>query len=51
MKLLDLDEDAISVAMEEIEPRDWAQKVYMTDTAGKPDRLYKKPGRGLSDLP
>jgi len=49
--ILDLGEESVSVAMEEVEPRDWAEQVYKPDIAGKPDQLYKKPGYDLSDLP
>ena len=49
--ILDLGEESVSVAMEEVEPRDWAEKVYKPDIVGKPDRLYKKPGYDLSELP
>ncbi|HEY1379532.1 MAG TPA: tautomerase family protein [Gemmataceae bacterium] len=44
-------EESVSVAFEEVEARDWAEKVYTPDIAGKPDQIYKKPGYGLSDLP
>ena len=44
-------EESVSVAMEEVEARDWAEQVYKPDIASKPDRLYKKPGYDLSDLP
>ena len=44
-------EESVSVAMEEVEPRDWAEKVFKPDIVNKPDQLYKKPGYGLSDLP
>lgn len=37
--------------MEEVEARDWADEVYKPDIASKPDRLYKKPGYDVSDLP
>ena len=36
--------DAVSVSIEDIEPRDWTEKVYRPDIAEKPDQLYKKPG-------
>ena len=49
--ILDLGEESVSVAMEEVQPRDWAERVYHPDIAGKPDQLYKKPGYDLSDLP
>jgi len=37
-------EDAVSVAIEDVEPGDWAEKVYKPDILGKSDELYKKPG-------
>ena len=37
-------EESVSVAMEEIEPEDWAEKVYRPNILGNPDGLYKKPG-------
>ena len=51
MDILGYGEESVSVAMEEVEPQDWAEKVYKPDIAGKPDQLYKKPGYGLSELP
>jgi 4-oxalocrotonate tautomerase len=51
MDILDLGEESVSVAMEEVEPRDWAQKVYKPDIVNKPEKLYKRPGYGLSELP
>ena len=44
-------EESVSVAMEEVEPRDWAEQVYTPDIVNKPERLYKKPGYDLSELP
>ena len=44
-------EESVSVAMEEVEARDWAEKVYKPDIVGKPDQLYKKPGYDLCELP
>lgn len=37
-------ETAVSVAFEEIEPIDWAEKVYKPDIINSPEKLYKKPG-------
>ena len=37
-------EESVSVAMEEVEPRDWAEQVYKPDIVNKPEQLYKKPG-------
>jgi 4-oxalocrotonate tautomerase len=43
-------EESVSVAMEEVDARDWAEKVFKPDIASKPDHLYKKPGYELADL-
>ena len=44
MNTLQYGEDSVSVALEEIEPRDWAEKVYQPDIVDNQARLYKKPG-------
>jgi 4-oxalocrotonate tautomerase len=44
MDIFNYGEDAVSVAMEEIKPKDWAEEVYQADIVGKPALLYKKPG-------
>lgn len=51
MEVLGHGMESISVAMEELEPRDWAEKVYKPDIMEKPRHLYKKPGYDLSDCP
>jgi 4-oxalocrotonate tautomerase len=51
MDVLGYGEESVSVAMEEVEARDWAEKVYTPDIVSKPDQLYKKPGYDLSELP
>ncbi len=51
MDALDYGEESVSVAIEEIEPQDWAEKVYKPDIVNKPEQLYKKPGYDLSELP
>ena len=38
------DESSVSVAIEEIESSDWAEKVYKPDILNKQDKLYRKPG-------
>jgi len=43
-------EESVSLAMEEVKPKDWAEKVYEPDIEGQWDKLYKKPGYDLSDL-
>jgi 4-oxalocrotonate tautomerase len=44
MEVLDYGEESVSVAVEEVEPRDWAEKVYKPDIVDNSQRLYKKPG-------
>lgn len=50
MDILQYGEHSVSVAMEEIAPQDWAEKVFKPEIQGNPDALYKKPGYGLKDL-
>jgi 4-oxalocrotonate tautomerase len=51
MDVLDYGEESVSVAMEEVEPQDWAEKVYKPGIVNKPEQLYKRPGYDLSELP
>ena len=51
MNVLNYGEESVSVAMEEVEPQDWAEQVYKPDIVNKPEQLYKKPGYDLSELP
>ena len=51
MDILDLGEESVSVAVEEVTPEDWAEKVYEPEILGKPEQLYKKPGYDPSELP
>jgi 4-oxalocrotonate tautomerase len=37
-------EESVSVAIEEIKPEDWAEKVYKADILSNAEKLYKKPG-------
>jgi 4-oxalocrotonate tautomerase len=37
-------DDAISVSIEDVAPKDWAEKVYRPDIANKREPLYKEPG-------
>jgi 4-oxalocrotonate tautomerase len=37
-------EGSVSVAIEEISPAEWTEKVYKPDIQSKWDALYKKPG-------
>lgn len=47
MDIFNYGEESVSVAMEEIKPQDWAEKVYQPDIVGKPAQLYKKPGYAM----
>ena len=38
------EEKSVSVAIEEIKPEDWAEKVYKPDILDNQKNLYKKPG-------
>jgi 4-oxalocrotonate tautomerase len=44
MAALKCGEESVSVAIEDVEPSDWAEKVYRPDIASKPEAIYKKPG-------
>jgi 4-oxalocrotonate tautomerase len=44
MAVLNYGEASVSVAMEEVKPEDWTEKVYKPDIEGKWDKLYQKPG-------
>jgi 4-oxalocrotonate tautomerase len=37
------EEKSVSVAIEEINPADWPEKVYKPDILDRPDILYKEP--------
>lgn len=51
MAVLGLGEESVSVALEEVAPEDWLEKVYRPDVPGGPGRLYKEPGYDPSELP
>lgn len=38
------EDTSVSVSFEEINPDDWAEKVYRPDILDNQERLYKKPG-------
>ena len=44
MATLHYGEESVSVAMEEVMPADWTEKVYKPDILTKHDTLYKEPG-------
>ncbi len=37
-------EESVSVAIEEVPSKDWAEKVYRPDIVNNAQTLYKKPG-------
>ena len=42
--VLNYSDQAISVSIEDVEPKAWAEKVYRPDILDKPKTIYKKPG-------
>jgi len=50
MNILHYGEESVSVAMEEIKPGEWAEKVYRAELNDNLDKLYKKPGYDERDL-
>jgi 4-oxalocrotonate tautomerase len=47
MDVLDYGEESVSVAFEEVSPKDWAEKVYQPDIVNNSENLYKKPGYSM----
>jgi 4-oxalocrotonate tautomerase len=41
---LGLDEDAVSVSLEDFDAGEWTEKVYTPDIINGPGKLYKRPG-------
>lgn len=50
MEVFEYGEESISVAMEEIFPRDWKEKVYQPDIVNKRNNLYKEPEYDPNEL-
>lgn len=44
MGVFNYGEESVSVAMEEVSPDAWMERVYKPDILGKPKQIYKKPG-------
>ncbi len=42
--ILNYGDESVSVALEEVAPADWGEKVYRPDIVEKAATLYKKPG-------
>jgi len=50
MHILHYGEESISVAIEEVSPQEWIEKVYKPEIKDRLDTLYKKPGYDEMDL-
>ena len=50
MEILQYGEESVSVAMEEVRPQDWIEKVYRPEIKNNLTKLYKKPGYDEKDL-
>ena len=44
MAIVNVGDEAVSVAIEEVKAGDWADKVYKPDILSGAGKLYKKPG-------
>jgi len=44
VELFGYKEDSLSIAIEEVLQKDWAEKVYKPEIINHPEKLYKKPG-------
>jgi 4-oxalocrotonate tautomerase len=44
MNILNYGEESVSVAIEEVSSKSWAETVYKPDILDNSDKLYKKPG-------
>lgn len=44
MDTLKLGEESVSVGIEDVTPKEWAERVFRPDILGKPETIYKKPG-------
>jgi 4-oxalocrotonate tautomerase len=47
MGIIGAGRSSISVAIEEISPQEWKEKVYEPEIIKKSDKLYKKPGYSM----
>jgi len=50
MHILHYGEESVSVAVEEVSPQDWIEKVYKLEIKDRLKTLYKKPGYDEMDL-
>jgi len=49
-EILHYGEESVSVAVEEISPQEWVEKVYKPEIKNSLDKLYKRPGYDERDL-
>ena len=47
MQVLGSSEAAVSVAFEEVDSSEWAERVYRPEIRDKWDQVYKKPGYAM----
>jgi 4-oxalocrotonate tautomerase len=43
MNVLNYGEESVSVVSNEVEPQDWAEKIYDTEIVSNWEKMYKKP--------
>lgn len=44
MSIIGYGEESFSVAIEDVEPNDWKEKVYQPDIIKQKEKIYKEPG-------
>lgn len=44
MNTIGASESSISIAVEDVDPEEWTEKVYDPEIAGRAKTIYKKPG-------
>ncbi len=47
VEIIKCGEESVSVAIQEVKPEDWAEKVYKPDILNTPGKLYRKPGYSM----
>ena len=50
MSIFHYGDESVSVAMEEVRPEEWVEKVYRPEIKDNLDKLYKKPGYDEKDV-
>jgi len=50
MSILHYGDESVSVAMEEVRPEEWVERVYEPEIKNNLEKLYKKPGYDEKDL-